>query len=828
MNITNKIKIFIVLFFCFATIIATNAQDILRLKDISQIKVEMLSDDEILQYKQQLASNGLSESQAEQIALQRGLPASEIIKLRARLAKLDNSSTSTNAKLEPKKRITVPKNNDGRDVDSSQFDKIDYKKELKPKTMSSLIFGGDLFNNDNITFEPNLRIATPKNYTIGPDDEVVVDVFGYQEVNQKLTVSTEGNISIPFVGLINVSGLTVDQATQRIKQRMIKSGYSSIGSGQSQLQISIGKIRSIKIIVIGEAKKVGTYTLSSLSSLFSALYAAGGPNENGSLRSIELIRNNKTIETFDAYQFLLHANQSSDVRLMDRDVIRIPIAKNQVTLTGEIKKPAIFELKKGEKLTDILEYAGGFTANAYTATINIVQTTDKEKMIRDVDKSAISIYEPQNGDIIEVGKILDKFSNKISIKGAVYRPGNFQLSQGITLSQLIKKAEGLKDDAFKQRGVIIRLNEDYTKEVISFNPINIVTNAQQDIELKKNDEVIIGNTSEFKEDIKLTIEGQVRKPGLYQFYDSISLKDLIFTAGGFTEASSIERIEIARRIDLDKVDSKTTQIAEVIKINSEKDLDIKGNDIKLKPWDVVNVRTKPGYKNQIKVKIEGEVLYPGIYVLSSKSDKVSDLLKRCGGLTNQAFAKAVSITRINKTNIIKDTSDALFKKLRQQTRDSSSNFASDYTNPTLKIGLDIEKLMQDSLSTENVFLQEDDVINVPKYKREIKISGEILFPTEVVFIEGKKLDYYIDRAGGFTDDAQKRKVYVIKPNGVAAKTKHFLFFKKYPKVEEGSEILVPKIALQRNKKLSTAEVIGISTAVASMAGVVIAIINLVK
>jgi len=804
--------------------INANAQDLLKGKDISTIKVDMLTDEEIVNYKAQLDQSGLSQSQAEQLAIQRGFPTTEIVKLRARMAKLDGTSITPDIKKKIADQAKKEKLEGGRSTDTTGFDK-DLKK-LKEKTFSTYIFGGDLFNNDNITFEPNLRIPTPSNYIIGADDELIVDVYGYQEVNHKLTVSPEGKITVPNVGLIDVSGSSVETVTKRIKERMTKSGYASIGSGQSHLQVSVGKIRSIKITVIGDARKIGTYTLSSLASLFNALYACGGPSETGSLRNIELVRNSKVVKKFDAYKFLLNADQTSDVRLMDRDVIRIPSAKNLITLSGEINKPAVFEAIEGEPIAKIFEYAGGFAPNAYTASIHIIQTTDKEKRIKDVIKEDYKNYQPTNGDIIEVGKVLDRFANRVNIKGAVYRTGQYELSNGLTLSKLIANADGLTDEAFMQRGVIMRTNDDYSKEMLSFNPIEIISGKQKDIELKKNDEIIIGASKDFKQDYFVTIQGEVRKPAQYPYFENQSLKDIVFVAGGFTDGSSIERIEIASRLDVDKYDSKSNDIAQVINITSEKELDLKGKDIKLKPWDIITIRTKPGYKSQVKIEVTGEVLYPGLYVLASRNEKVSNVIQRVGGFTPVAFLKGVSITRINKNGILKDTSDIYLKKIKQQTKDTSSSLIADYLNPTLKIGLNVEKLLTDSNSLENIYMQEGDVLNVPKLKREIKVSGEVLFPTEVVYAEGQNLKYYIDRAGGFADEAQKNKIYVLKANGVAARTKKFLFFKTYPNVEEGCEILVPKVSLK--KKASPTETVAIATGVAALAGVVVAILNLLK
>lgn len=819
---------FLILFLTILLFGFTNnliAQDLLKGKDLSTIKVDMLTDEEIIGYKQQLSQSGLSESQAEQLAIARGFPASEIIKLRARLAKIDMSSFSNKRVITPS--TAKPKQYEGREVDSSGFNKD--VKALKTKTPASYIFGGDLFNNDNITFEPNLRIPTPKNYIIGPDDEVVIDVYGYQEVNQKLQVSPEGFITLPYVGMINVSGLSVEQASKKIRDRMIGSGYSSISTGQSKVNISIGKIRSIKVTVIGDATKVGTFTLSSLATLFHALYAAGGPNEKGSLRNIEVIRNSRIIEKFDAYSFLMRGNQASDIRLMDRDVIRIPTAQNQITLSGEINKPAVYEVLPNESLNDIINYAGGFTANAYTNALHIIQNTGKEKQIVDVTRAEYIIYKPHNGDVISVEKVLDRFANKISLKGAVYRPGEYAFTKGLTLSKLLINADGLKQDAFTQRGNIVRTNDDYSKSIIAFNPINIIQGKQADIALQKNDEVFIGLSKDYKEDFTVTINGQVKKPGEYPYYDNISLKDIVFAAGGFTEGSSLDKIEVARRIINDTQDT-STKLATVLTINSQKDLDLTGSDIVLQPWDIVNVRTKISYKQQISVSVEGEVLYPGSYVLTSKNDKVSDILKRAGGFTNTAFLKGAYITRINKSNLIKDTTDIYFKRLTQQaSKDTGKAIqASEIVQRNIKIGLDIEAIQTNANGLENIYLQEGDVITIPNVKREIKVTGEVVFPTEVVFVEGQNLKYYIDRAGGFTDAALKRKVIVLQPNGVAAKTKKFLFFKTFPKVDEGSEILVPKQSQNLAKKLTTAETIAITGSVASLAAVVVALLNATK
>jgi len=795
------------------------AQDILNTKDLSTIKVDMLSDEQIAAYKQKLQDAGVSESQAEQLALQKGMPMSEINKLRDRLNNVNTTSTN--------RKRTRDNTNTGRTYDTSKrnnpyplFNNEPYKEPYK------VVFGSNLFNNNNLTFEPDLRIATPQNYTLGPDDEVVIDVFGYQESNQKLTVTPEGSISVPNVGMVPVAGLSVEQATKRIKDKMIHNGYASIASGQSQLQVSVGKIRSIKVTIIGEAKQPGTYTLPSLATIFNGLYAAGGPADNGSFRTIELIRNSKVIERLDAYDFLLHGDQSHNVRLADQDVIRIPVIKRQVTLKGEVKREGMYEMLPKESLTDLLDFAGGFSSTAYTATIHVQHYTDREKQVKDVTREQFTGYEPQNGDEIEVGKILDRFANRIVISGAIYRPGEYELTNGLTLSQLIAKADGLKTDALKDRGLLIRTNDDLSKQIVSFNVGSIINGSQKDIALGKDDSVHIASINDFKDSMLLTIEGEIRAPGTYQYYIGITLKDLLFQAGGFNDAASVKHIEVARRLNNDSISINNKQVAEVLDVTTEKDLHGSIGNIVLKPWDIVSIRTKPGYKTQALVSIKGEVLYPGNYVLSIKNERVSDLIQRSGGLTAEAFINGANLTRLNNKGVGKDSVQEKLQKIKKQIKDSTDNIAQDYMKTSIKVGLDLQKILNNPGGIEDVILQEGDELTIPMEKREIRISGEVMAPSEIVFKKGEKLDYYIDMAGGYTDNARRKKVYVLYPNGSAARIKHFLFFKRYPTITAGSEILVPQIPERKNHGLSTTEVIGLASAMASLAGVVIALLRL--
>ncbi len=805
--------------FLFLTVCskALKAQDILKSKDLSTFRVDDLTDDDIAKFKQQLQQSGLSETQAEQLALQRGMPSSELSKLRARL-------TSTSSGYNKSSTVTSRAISRVLENDSTDYLPTEINRGIQKNT----VFGSELFDNPTPIFEPNLRLPTPKNYTLGPDDEVIIDVFGYQEANYHLTVSPEGSINIPFIGIVPVVGITIEQATKRIKEKMIHSGYASMSNNQTQLQVSIGKIRSIKVTVIGEVKKPGSYNISSLSTLFNALYAAGGPTNKGSFREIELIRNNKVITKLDAYDFLLRGDQTNNVRLTDQDVIRIPPAKVQVSLNGEIKREGIFEILPNDNLQKLVDFSGGFSNEAYTASIQVKQVTDKERRIKDIVKNSFGSYIPQKGDSIVVGKILNRYDNKITISGAVYRPGTYELERGFTLSRLIAKADGLKEDAFKERGVIVRINDtDLTKKIIPFSVQDVVAKRATDIVLQKNDEIIIGEAAAYREKYTLTLEGEVKKPGIFPYFQGMTLNDLLFLAEGVTDAAAINNIEIARRVKSDD-DTKKNEMATIIDVSAQKDLKLIGKEVELQPWDVVSVRKKKDYIEQISVKVEGEVKYPGNYVLASKNERVSSLLKRAGGLSVEAFVEAASLIRVN-TSLQKDNNNKVedkVKKIQQELKDTSSSLTESFTKPTIKVGLNLSKILSEPDGIDDILLQEGDVLSIPKQKNEIKINGEVMVPSEVVYRRGASLSYYIDKAGGYTDNARERRVYVLYPNGDASRIKHYLFFKKYPRVTAGSEILVPKIPERKGGRMSTAEVVGLTSAVASLAGVVIAILKL--
>ncbi|RRN77227.1 capsule biosynthesis protein, partial [Pseudoxanthomonas sp. SGD-10] len=566
-------------------------------QNFSNIRVDELSDDQIRQIIKQVESSGLPESQLEQMAMARGMQPSEIRKLRTRVeavkakAEISDKEAPVIQKSREKSRVRGYEEDEEETVVTEPNEK-DSENGLdeKPKTAKekSKIFGKELFANSTTTFEPNLRLATPLNYIIGTGDEILLDIYGYSEASYQLDVSPEGNINIPYAGIVAVSGLTVEAATARIRTKL-SAIYSGLRTGNTKLSVAIGNIRSIKVIVTGEVTKPGTYTLPSLATVFNALYSSGGPTENGSFRAIEIIRNGRKIATLDVYDFLLKGDLKNNIRLQDQDIIRIPTYLKRVEMVGEVKRPAIFEMKDGENLEQLLSFAGGFTEKAYQARLKVLKNTSTERKIADVVSDAFSTYEPQSGDKFYVNEILERFENRVIIEGAVFRPGEYELTAGLTVGTLIKRADGLKEDAFKNRAYITRLTADNNTQLISFDVGKILSGAAADIPLKREDIISIASIFDLREEYSVSIDGEVRYPGQFPFAENMSLEELIIKAGGFKESATAQRIEISRRvINSDSVArSGSARTAEVFQIEVNRDLSAVASKFILKPFDLI-------------------------------------------------------------------------------------------------------------------------------------------------------------------------------------------------------------------------------------------------
>ncbi len=787
--------------------------------NLGNVKSSDVTEEQLSQINGYMKKNNFSSQQAYDLFITRGMNPAEAAALKQRLDNtigkqnlgnnnddITNQGNQRNTSREGERRLS--------DTANHTIEVLNSKK----------IFGLEIFNNGVLSFEPNLRIATPVGYLLGPDDEININIYGYQEAKYTLTVGPDGDINIPYVGVMYVAGLTIEQATAKIKSKLSAAGYANIKTGLTKVSVSVGRIRSIKVTVLGEVKKPGTYTLPSLATAFNALYLSGGPNEIGSMRDIEIIRNGKIIDNLDIYDFLVKGDLKGNINLSDQDIIRIPPYKVRVSLEGEVKRTGLFEIKSNETFQNLLDFAGGFSDSAYTASITAYKVTDAERRIEDIRSSEYVVYKPARSEAFVVKKIIGRFVNRVSISGAVYLPGDYELIEGMTVKDLILKAQGLREDAYNTRGLILRNKEDLTPEYVSFSPVEVMQNGADNIVLKSNDKVSISSVSDLKEKTTVTISGEVKSTGTYPFIENMSLKDLILLSGGFTDAAIPQRIEIARRFKSDTFNIRDTKVSEVLDVSSIKDLDLKGSDIQLQPFDVVIVRKNPAYQPQINITVDGEVVFPGAYVLKNKNERISDVIKRAGGLTLQAFEQGGYVTRKNNKSVINQVNSQKINRIRETLKDTTSTVEEQVERSVDQIAIDLNAILANPGSKNDLVLEEGDVITVPKERMDVRISGQVLFPTRVVYQDKMDMEDYLSRAGGLTDNARKGKIYVLYPNGNAAKTSHFLFFRSYPKVTPGSEIIVPKKHEIERRRLTTGEIIGITTAITSFAGVLISLL----
>ncbi|KRD07498.1 sugar transporter [Flavobacterium sp. Root901] len=790
----KKTTYVLTLFIILMMSLHVNAQDILRSKDLSTINVDYLTDDDLAKISAQLKNNNTTIEQVEPMALSKGMSQTEYDKLKARL-------NAYSAKSTDKPKIQESTKESGRKQDKIVNEKV-------KDSANALIFGSELFDNPTLNFEPDLKLATPMNYVLGPGDELQVSVYGVQEYNASIPVSVEGKITIQYVGQISVSGMSVEAATQKIKAAIAKV-YSTVRSGQSQVSVSLSQIRTIKITVVG-GKQPGNYSISSLATVYNALHLAGGPGKNGSYRNIELIRNNKVFKNIDIYRFLVKGDQSDNVSLKDNDVIRIPAYTQRVTIQGEVKRPGIFEMKKGETFSDLLNFASGFNEFAYTASVNVTQKTAKEFKVHDINESDFSTYNPQSGDVFKVTKILNRFENRIKIEGAVFRPDYYSFNEGMRVSDLITRAEGLKEDAYSKRARIIRLKSDLTTEIVNVDLTAALSgDINADLELKREDIVTVYSILDFREEYKVTIDGEVKNPGVYEYFENLTLNDLIVQVGGLTGSAS-KRVEIARMVKSDVINDSDPKRVELVQFEITTDNNEQAKNFILKPFDVINIRRIAVYEKPQMVTISGAVVYPGKYVLANKKEKVYDIVMRAGGLTSVSNIEGMKIKRPIKQEEI-DKLESI--DLNLSKNDSLKEKLEDIKFATIPINW--EKIEKDKNHFSNVTLFPGDEIEVAVYNEGVKVTGNVLLTSEIPYRSGKGFKYYINAVGGVNNKGWKRKAYIIYPNGKADVTKSFLFFRSYPTVEPDSQIVVPE--KPETKRMTTGEWVSIGSVITSLA-----------
>jgi protein involved in polysaccharide export with SLBB domain len=806
----KKIITVIVLFIALFQSSTVMAQDILKGNDLSTVRVDYLSDGDIAKIKSQLQSNNVTIDQAESMVLSKGMSATEFAKLKKRLA-LPTASKATVDKTATKKKNADSEDEEGDDDSGRKQEKI-VNKKVKD-SLNSLVFGSELFDNPTLNFEPNLKLATPVNYVLGPGDELQISVNGVQEFSDEVPVSVEGKVTIQYVGQISVSGMTIEAATQKIKGA-ISRVYSTVRSGQSQVGVSLSRIRTIKVTIIG-SRQPGNYSISSLATVYNALFLGGGPGKNGSYRNIELIRNNKVYRNIDIYRFLVNGNQSDNVGLKDNDVIRIPAYTNRVTVEGEAKRPGIFEMKKGEHFSDLLNFASGFNEFAYTASVNVLQKTGKEFKVADIQAAQYGSYTPLNGDVYRISKILNRFENRIVIKGAVFRPDTYSFYQGMRVSDLIRQAEGLKEDAYLKRARIVRLKADLTTEIVNVDLSKAMAgDLNADLGLKKEDMVTVYSILDFKEEYTITIDGEIKKPDVYDYQDNLTLNDIIIAAGGLTGSAS-KRVEIARMIKTENIDDANPNKVELFNIEITPDSNEQATNFELKPFDVINIRRMAVVEKPEMVIISGAVAYPGKYVLANKKEKIYDVIQRAGGLISTASLNGVKIKRpikaaqieaLENVNLNLGKKDSIQTKLEKKLKE-------DLKYATIPV--DWSKVSKKQNSNANVTLLPGDEIQVSAFNERVKVAGNVLLTSEIPYVSGKGFNYYLDAVGGVDAKGWRKKTYIIYPNGQAAVSHPvLLFFRSNPTVEPGSQIIVPE--KPETKKMGAGEWVSIASVLVSM------------
>lgn len=758
-------------------------------------KVEDLSDEEIATFFERAQSSGMTEAQLEKAAKAQGYTSSDIAKMRGRLTQIGDKKTKEKTGAATK---TSSKRTSGGQAQAIEIGEVNESDETAKLDSTILpkkkIYGANLFNNKKLNFEPDLRIATPVNYTLGPDDQLNIDIFGEVMDNYNVTVSPEGTVKILNLSPIYVNGLTVEAASARIVSRLrqLYQGLNRPGSGSSAI-ITLGNVRSIKVTLVGEVENPGSYTISSLATVFNALYLAGGPNENGSFRNIRIIRNNKVVRTLDLYDFLLKADQKDNIQLKDQDIIRVGDFESHVELTGEVRRPMVFEAVKGETLKDILRYAGGFTDKAYTYSLNVRRNTSRELKLLNITQDEVATFQPQNGDLIVIGEIIQRYENRVTVTGAVFRPGVFAIENGLTtVKELIKRAEGPRENAFLNRATISRRKENYDPEMISFDLGKVLRGELADIPLHREDSLTVYSLDSLREYRSVSIYGEVNKPGAFIFRNGMKIADLILQAKGFKESASFAKIELSRRIITHGASNDNDQkiIVKTFDIDGSLNLSNEASQYVLEPFDVVSIRRSPNYEEQRGVTIQGMVTYPGRYAIENPKQRISELVLAAGGLRPEGYLTGATLKR-----------------------------------DSITVGVDLNEIMNNPNSTNNLLLVANDLLTIPRVLQTIKLSGGVQNPIAIAYQPGKSLQDYLDGAGGYTEYADKKNIYVKAPNGISTKRRRFLFFRINPQVLPGSEIVVPEFPTNMKKGLTTAEAVGLSSALVSVALTVTTLIN---
>lgn len=697
-------------------------------------------------------------------------------------------------------------------------DSIEWLKELldEKSKIKKKVFGRDIFNNKELSFEPNMNIATPQRYVLGPGDNVIIDVYGASQKTFNAVVSPDGEVTIEDFGPIKVSGLTVEQANAKVRS-LLGARYSS-----SKTKLTVGQTKTMMVNVMGEVKVPGTYTLSAFATVFHALYMAGGINDLGTLRNIKVYRQNRLVTVVDIYDYILNGKLTGNIRLMDNDVIVVGPYDCLVTISGKVKRPMIYEMKKSESVGSIIKYAGGFTGDAYTKAVRLLRKTGREYSVFNIGEFDINSFHLADGDSIGVDSIINRYENMVEIKGAIFRPGMYNIGKDInSVRTLIEHAEGLTEEAFTNRAIIHRMKSDRTLEVIAVDVKGIMDGSVADVPLKKNDVLFIPTKSEMQTKRTITIHGEVNYPGMYVYADHETLEDFILQAGGLKDKASIIKVDVARRILNPKAITNDSVIAKTYTFALKEGFVIDGTPgFELQPFDEVYVRKSPGYSHQQNIQVEGNVMFAGTYTLSSKNERLSDIIKKAGGVTDLAYVPGARLERrITPDERLRMQTVIKMAQMQSGKKDSLDMKKLDLGD-TYYVGIELDKALKEPGGDADLVLREFDRIIVPEYNGTVKISGDVMYPNTVAYEKGRKAGWYINQAGGWGNRAKKSHTYIVYMNGTVAKVGH------NAKVRPGCEIIVPSKPESSGKSLT--QWLSIGTSVASIATMIATMANLLK
>ena len=782
------------------------------------LMAQSMSDSQVLEYVKDGIRQGKEQKQLASELARKGVTKEQAMRVKQLYEQQNNVNTSKST---------------GTDINESRL-----REETKKNTSDMLedhpttqdlargdqVFGRNIFNTRNLTFEPSVNLATPANYRLGPGDEVIIDIWGASQNTIRQQISPEGTINIQKIGPVNLSGMTVSAANDYLKNALNKiyNGLNNTTDPTSDIRLTLGNIRTIQINVMGEVVQPGTYALSSFSTVFHALYRAGGVSDIGSLRNVQLVRNGKNIATIDVYEFIMKGNTQDDIRLQEGDVVIVPAYDVLVKISGKVKRPMRFEMKKDENLATLIKYAGGFEADAYTRSLRVVRQNGEEYEVNTVKDMDYSIYTMRNGDVVTAEAILNRFTNKLEIRGAVYRPGIYQLSGKLnTIRELVHEAQGLTGDAFLNRAVLYRQREDLTSEVVQIDIKSIMDGTSPNLALMKNDILYIPSIHDLEDRGNVTVHGEVAHPDSYPYADNMTLEDLIIQAGGLKEAASTVRIDVSRRIKNPRSTADNDTIGQMYTFSLKDGFVIDGQPgFILQPYDEVYVRRSPGYQAQQNVVIDGEILFGGNYAMTSREERLSDLVNKAGGPTNYAYLRGAKLTRVANASEKKRMGDVI-RLMSRQLGEAMIDSLGIRVEDTFTVGIDLEKALSNPKSNADLVLREGDVISIPKNTNTVTINGAVMVPNTVSYMKGKNVDYYLNQAGGYSDNARKSKKFIVYMNGQVTKVKG----SGKKQIEPGCEIIVPGKA---KKKGNIANILGYATSFSSLGMMIASIANLIK